>query len=90
MDSLEHMKDLDIDLLPGDIQRYCRIIGVDNLLKLAEAAGGKRIYIPKKEGILKYFAIEEIRREHQAGATVAALSQKYGISERTIYKYIKK
>lgn len=87
---MNNLDNLDISLLPGDIQKYCRIIGIDNYLKLSEAAGGKKIYIPKKDGILKYFAMGEILKEHQAGVTVAALSQKYGISERTIYKHIKK
>lgn len=87
---MDNLDKLNISLLPGDIQKYCRIIGIDNYLKLSEAAGGKKIYIPKKDGILKYFYIEKILKEHQEGVTVATLSQKYGISERTIYNHIKK
>lgn len=79
---------MDIDLLPFPLRQYGRIIGMDNLLKLAEAAGGKKIYIPKKDNILKYYLVQQVRTEYD-GSNVQELAEKYGISDRSIYNYIK-
>lgn len=79
---------MNIDLLPCPLRQYGKAIGLDNLLNLAEAAGGKKIYIPKKDNILKYFFIQQVKKEYN-GRNVAELAKKYGLSERSIYNYIK-
>lgn len=81
------VENMDVKQLPQPLRSYTELIGLDNMLKLSEAAGGKKIYIPKKDCILKYFAKEHILEEYN-GKNIKELAEKYNICERTIYKYI--
>ena len=78
----------DPGLLPKELKGYSELIGLENLLKLADAAGGKRIYIPKRDGILKYFLVEKIRKEYKEGATITELAKKYDLARSTIHEYV--
>ncbi len=81
--------DFDIKLLPYPLNRYANTIGVGNLIKLSELAGGRNIYIPKKDEILRHFNIAKIKEEYGKGESITVLAQKYGMSRSTIYKYLK-
>lgn len=80
--------DFDILLLPAPLRQYARTIGVGNLIKLAELTGGREIYIPKKEEILRYFTIAHVKKDYQSGESIKDLAEKYGVTRQTIYKYI--
>lgn len=78
----------ELGLLPEELMKYSKLIGLENLLKLADAAGGRKIYIPKKDCILKYFLIEKIRKEYNDGRNITELSKKYDLARSTIHKYV--
>lgn len=80
--------DFDILLLPAPLRQYAQTIGVGNLIKLAELTGGREIYIPKKEEILRYFTIAHAKKDYQSGESIKNLAEKYGVTRQTIYKYI--
>lgn len=81
--------DFDVLLLPTPLRQYAQTIGVGNLIKLAELTGGREIYIPKKEEILRYFTIDRVKKDYQSGESIKDLAEKYGVTRRTIYNYIK-
>lgn len=82
--------DFDVLLLPAPLRQYAKTVGVGNLLKLAELTGGREIYIPKKDEILKYFTIAHIKKEYENGESIKNLAEKYSVTRQTIYNYIKK
>ncbi|MCD7819165.1 MAG: hypothetical protein LUH07_08960 [Lachnospiraceae bacterium] len=73
--------------LPPGVKKLCLSIGFENLIALLEAAGGQNVYIPKKDCVLNCFLIEKIQKEYN-GKDVRKLAEKYGLSERTIYRYV--
>lgn len=81
--------DFDILLLPAPLRQYAQTIGVGNLIKLAELTGGRNIYIPKKEELLRYFTIAHVRNEYKNGESIKTLAEKYSVTRQTIYNYIK-
>ncbi len=81
--------DFDVFLLPAPLRQYAQTIGVGNLIKLAELTGGREIYIPKKDEILRYFTIAHIKKEYESGENIKNLAKKYGVTRQTIYNYIK-
>lgn len=82
--------DFDVRLLPYPLNQYAKTIGTGNLIKLSELTGGNKIYIPKKDEILRHFNIAHIKEEYKNGETVTSLARKYDMSRQTIYKYIRK
>lgn len=78
----------DIENLSPDIRKMAQQIGVDNLIKVTEALGGRYLFIPKKENLLMCFyrgmRNEEIRADQQKGMTYEQIAQKHGISVSTV------
>ena len=79
----------DIESLPCDCKKIAQRIGVDNLFKVSEAVGGKYIYIPKKDNLLKYLHQEHIREDRAAGMTLEQIAGKYNISIDTVRRTLK-
>ena len=80
-------KELALDDLQQQHREYAEIIGIDNLLKLAEAFGGTSIYIPKKKELVKNQIYAAIYKEFD-GSNLPELTQKYGVSKSTVYKIV--
>ena len=78
---------LTLDDLQQQHREYAEIIGLDNLLKLADTFGGKSIYIPQRRELMKNKVYAAIYKEFD-GSNLPELTQKYGISKSTIYKIV--
>jgi len=78
---------LTLDDLQEKHREYAQVIGLDNLLKLAEAFGGTSIYIPQKKELLKNKIYNAIYREFD-GSNLLALTQKYGVSKSKVYEIV--
>lgn len=77
------------DLTP-DCQRIAQQIGIKNLFSLAEAVGGKYIFIPKPANLLKNCQKNHIREDRRQGLTLQQLADKYNLSVDTIRRVLKK
>lgn len=83
-------KDYNIDDLPYNCRRIARRIGIDSLIGLTEAVGGEYLFIPKKENLLKYFRVSQMKRDRKTGMTYKQLSQKYDLSKDSVRRILKK
>lgn len=78
---------LTLDDLQQQHREYAEIIGIDNLLKLADTFGGTSIYIPQRRELMKNKVYAAIYKEFD-GSNLPELTQKYGVSKSTIYKIV--
>ena len=90
------MKDKDLinSLEPEDLQgslNICaNVIGVPNIIKLTEAIPGQRVSIPKQGDMLKGVRKRRIIAEYEKGdCSMQYLADKYEVSKKTVYNYIK-
>ena len=81
--------DLRISDLPPPLDSYAEAVGIGGLVRLAEAAGGRNIYIPNKENLLNYAAARHIRECRREGLTPSEIAQKLNISRATVYNRLK-
>ena len=63
------------------------LLGADAVSRLIDCYGGLRVYIAMKAS--RDRRNDELRREHQAGASVAVLARERGMSERQIWRIIR-
>lgn len=80
--------DISIDELPEPYKSMAELIGIDNTLTLAGKMGGSNIYIPKIETLYRGIRDKKIFDEF-TGSNYAALSKKYGITERRVRNIVK-
>lgn len=59
------------------------MIGLENVLKLAEMFGGEMIYLPKLDGIMRSVRNKEIREKFN-GYNFKDLAKEYGITDVAI------
>lgn len=74
--------------LPEPVRGYADAVGLENLKKLARMTGGTSIYIPTEECLDKYSFMRRIQEERKAGRSINELSEKYGVSVSTVYRYL--
>ena len=79
--------ELELDDLQEQHREYAKIIGLDNLLKLSDAFGGTRIYVPKRKELEKNKIYNMIYEEFDGG-NITELTRKYDVCEATVYKII--
>lgn len=70
-------------------KEYIELIGMENLTTLSHIFGGTSIYIPKEKELQKGEKYKKILEEF-TGENTKELAKKYHVSERTIYRMIKK
>lgn len=80
--------DIEISDLNEQHRELAEIIGVDNLLKLASHFGGTQIYIPQLDKLVKNVKYKAIIEEFD-GFNIRQLSNKYNVSESTIYRLVR-
>lgn len=82
--------DLQLSDLPEPIRGYAEAVGgIENFKELARRSGGRNLYIPNEECLNKYGLKRRIMEGHCAGRSITELSEEYGISITTIYRYLK-
>ncbi len=86
------MKDITEKLQYDDLEethkKIAEIIGMENLIALADYFGGTHIYIPKKKMLLRQIRYKAIIEEFD-GSNMKQLAKKYDVSEATVYRIIR-
>lgn len=82
-----NIEELTLDDLQEQHREYAQIIGLDNLLKLADTFGGTSIYIPQKRELIKNKVYAAIYQEFD-GSNLLHLTQKYGVSKSKVYEIV--
>lgn len=87
----EIMKELKInDIEQKTAQELAKIIGIDNLLKLADYFHGDTVFIPKPESLLRKARNRTIKKEKKVyNYTVKELSEKWKLSTENIRGILK-
>ncbi len=80
-------EELTLDDLQQQHREYAEVIGLDNLLKLADNFGGTSIYIPQRRELMKNKVYAAIYKEFN-GSNLPELTKKYGVSKSTVYKIV--
>lgn len=82
MDDL--VKELTLDMIPDTIwKQVAEAIGIENLCKMLEIAGGATTYIPQLEGYLRPVRDAHIKAEFN-GWNHFELAKKYNITDRMV------
>lgn len=77
-------------LLPGDLRRIAEVAGLEAALRIARAFRGTYLYVPGLDEFEKQLRDERIRKDYDQGKSVRKLSLQYGVTERAIWKILKK
>ena len=81
--------DIRIEDLQEQHRQYAQIIGVDNMIALAQEYGGTQIYIPKVDELIKNRKYRAISEGYGQGATIKELAARYQVSESTVYRLVR-
>lgn len=77
-------------MLAPPYDKYAKAVTVRGLYNLCEIVGGRKIYIPKPEAMVKYIIKEMVIEDYYSGNyTIEELAKKYGRATKTIWNYIK-
>jgi Mor family transcriptional regulator len=75
--------------LPGEIRTIANLIGLNQVLKLANEYGGTSIYVPKFDAITRAVRDRVIKAEF-TGNNHKGLAKKYKLTQRHVRKIIEK
>jgi len=78
------------DLMNEDLLNVARAAGIKAALDIMLTLGGSTIYVPCVEDLQRRLRDERIRREYDCGVRVKDIGRRYGLTERTIYKVLRK
>lgn len=81
--------DIRLEDLQEQHQQYAQVIGVDNMIALAQEYGGTQIYIPKVDELIKNRKYRAISKGYEEGMTIKELAAKYQVSESTVYRLVR-
>lgn len=87
MRNLEWINDINPEILPEPYRRLAALIGIANVLRLAEEFQGMSVYFPKLDGTLKIVRDARILDEYD-GCNIKELARKYGLTESWIRQLI--
>lgn len=74
----------------GDLRRIAEIAGVEAAVRISLALGGNVVYVPALGELHKLARDERIRKEFRSGRTARALSRRFGLTERSIWRILNK
>lgn len=78
-------KDICIEDLPGTGQELALILGMENFIRLCEAAGGRMFYVPMKQPLMTIGRNKKICDEYRQGKMdKRELAMKYDLSYNQI------
>ena len=77
------VKDLTPAMIPERYRPIAELIGLENLIKLADYSKGDTLYIPSSDFFLRPIRDQRIREEYR-GSNSHQLAKKYNLSERRI------
>jgi len=93
MDS-RNLDELVRDMLPesmnDDLMSVARAAGMQAAFDIMLALGGSTIYVPSVEDFQRRLRDAQIRGEYADGSKVRDISRRYGLTERTVYKVLRR
>ena len=84
----ELTEETSIEDVPERYRQLAELIGVENLVKLADYMNGDMMYIPRADGLLTAARRRRIKAEFDGGNR-AELAQKYDMTPRQIANILK-
>jgi Mor family transcriptional regulator len=84
---MDWMQEIMIEDLPESYQEVCRIVGIENALRLSEYLGGLPLYFPKIEKLISRKKTEYIHK-HFNGSNHRELARVTEYSERWVYEIL--
>lgn len=72
----------------GVISEISAIVGIDAAIKLCEALGGQRVYIPRADTVLRELRNAQIREAYRSGKTVNQIACAHSITTRMVFHII--
>ena len=69
----------------GVISEIAAIVGLDAAIKLCEALGGQRVYIPRADTVLRDLRNAQIRQAYKAGKSVNQIAVLHHITTRMVF-----
>lgn len=84
------MEDTLLRYLHGDLRRIAEVAGVEAAVRISLALGGNVVYVPALGDLQRLVRDERIRKEYRGGKTVRALSRRFGLTERSIWRVLNK
>jgi Mor family transcriptional regulator len=78
------------EVMNDDLLSVAKAAGMGAALDIMLALGGSTIYVPCVEDLQRRLRDLRIFREYEGGARVKDLCGRFGLTERTIYKILKK
>lgn len=79
----EWIRELTPEMIPERYRPIAQLIGLENLIKLADYSKGDIIYIPSSDYFLRPIRDQRIREEYK-GSNSHRLAKKYNLSERRV------
>ncbi|MNW34013.1 Mor transcription activator family protein [compost metagenome] len=77
------IKELTSDMIPERYRPIAELIGLENLIKLADYSKGDILYIPSADFFLRPIRNRRIREEYK-GSNSHRLAKKYNLSEKRV------
>ncbi len=77
------MGELTVEMLPEVYKELARVVGVNGLLSLTKEFGGIRLYIPKRDKLIRTIRDSNIRNEYP-NMTYKELAIRYNLSESRV------
>ncbi len=74
--------------LPGELRRIAQVAGLEAAVRISSAFGGNVIYVPALDELRKLARDEKIRMGFRSGGTARELSDRFGLSERSIWRVL--
>jgi Mor family transcriptional regulator len=81
--------DIRLEDLPPTYQQIARVIGLENIVKLARELGGESLYFPKLDICLARMKKQKIIEEFKGG-NYGELSRKYKVTSSWVRQIIRK
>lgn len=77
------IRELTPEMIPARYRPIAQLIGLENLIKLADYSKGDILYIPSSDYFLRPIRDQRIREEYR-GSNSHRLAKKYNLSERRV------
>lgn len=81
------LNEVDAGDLPEPYRELAEMIGLDNVLKIADKFQGTAMYLPKLDAAIRKIRDEKIRQDFK-GSNYKELARKYGLTEIWIRQII--
>ncbi len=78
-----------LELFQGDLRRIAEVAGVEAAVRIARAFRGCFLYVPGLDEVARRARDEMIRRDYDSGASLRALSRRYGLTTRRVRVILK-